>query len=138
MQIPAPRKEISLKGVLFSALHRQHHSDYSGLSPHHQRQSWLPLSQLPLLAKTANLPQQQWAIVDKKDWLSPLSTDDINPLTFEEICERLQEYFRKTLRPLQLVCLQGPFDDAGQASREKRYFVTDDSWPALPASAAIK
>lgn len=127
------QKEIAVKGRLFyhETLPLDGASENSTpqpLSSHHQRGRW---NHFAAFSETAH-QYRHWVILDKRNWLSPVTIFDGHKnrehpiLTADQLITALGSHFETDQRPL-MVC---PIEKTDAAYQETaRYFITPDQWP---------
>jgi len=112
-----------MKGRLFHPLSGWHEPRQpSWVNPGHLRGWWSSVGQFLEYQKTNNL---LWVIVDKSDWLSPLTpNDDITPLSQNELSVMLSQdgLFDRIFS--QPVCIAG----LKEGYESERGFLVPDSW----------
>ncbi len=113
-----------MKGRLFHPLSAQQHEPEppTWLNPGHLRGWWASIEQFLDYQKTSEL---LWVIVDKSDWLSPLTPNDvITPLSHDELRLMLSQngLFERVFS--QPVCIAG----LKEGYESERGFLVPDNW----------
>ena len=127
------QKEIAVKGMLFyrsgsPPVVDSEKSTRQTLSSDHQWGCW---NHFAAFSDTAH-QHPHWVILDKRNWLSPVTVSDIhqnrehNILTADQLITSLGTHFEADQRPL-MVCSIAKTDPAYQETA--RYFITPDQWP---------
>jgi len=118
-QLAAPRSHAIMRGCLFHPAHALTPATLpEAVSECHWRGQWCRLTDCDTL-----LPDGDWYVLSKPDWMSPVLADFGIPRS--ELLRYLQAYFRHLKTPIALARVgKGPYGWAEQA----RWMVVSDHW----------
>lgn len=126
------RKVVSISGMLFCRDESFPLTD--NLAPEHMRSRHVTIDEFSF-----SEDEEMWVIVDKKDWLAPISINnhELSSMDKTQLCKNIRDIFSQDPTPLMVASLRINKKRVFVHQEHQRLFVTPNDW-ALKADQVLR